>query len=82
LREATLAALHELTERLTAITNYLAAALRLSQTDATAAGISLRHTEILEKAFGQVSQADEAIKLLRRLMGEDARRAGTPSAGE
>jgi hypothetical protein len=74
--------LHELTERLTAITNYLAAALRLSQADATAAGISLRHTEILEKAFGQVRQADEAIKLLRRLMDEDARRAGTPSAGE
>jgi hypothetical protein len=74
--------LHELTERLTAITNYLAAALRLSQTDATAAGISLHHTEILEKAFGQVSQADEAIKWLRRLLDEDARRAGTPSAGE
>jgi hypothetical protein len=82
LREATLAALHELTERLTAISNYLTAALRLSQTDATAAGISLRHTEILEKAFGQVSQADEAIKQLRRLMDEDAGRAGTPSARE
>jgi hypothetical protein len=82
LREASLVALHELAERLTAITNYLAAALCLSQTDPTAAGISLRHTEILEKAFGQVSQADEAIKQLRRLMDEDARRAGTPSIGE
>jgi hypothetical protein len=82
LREATLAALQELTERLTAITNYLVAALRLLGTDATAAGISLRHTKILEKAFGQVSEADETIKRLRRLLDEDARRAGTPSAGE
>jgi phosphoglycerate-specific signal transduction histidine kinase len=82
LREATLAALHELTERLTAITNYLAAALRLSQSDATAAGISLRHAEILEKAFDQVAQADEAIKRLRRLLDEDARGTRTPSAGE
>jgi len=82
LREATLAALYELTERLTAITNYLAAALRLSQTDATAPGISLRHTEILEEAFGQVSQAEKAIKQLRRLMDEDAGRAGTPCASE
>jgi hypothetical protein len=36
----------------------------------------------LEKAFGQVSQADEVIKQLRRLMEEDAAKAGTPSAGE
>jgi hypothetical protein len=74
--------LHELTERLTAITNYLEAALRLSQTDAMAAGVSPRHNEILEKAFGQVSQADEAIKQLRRLIDEEAGRAGTRSIGK
>jgi two-component system sensor kinase FixL len=80
--EATLAALHELTERLTAITNYLEAARRLSQTDVTAADIPFRHTEILEKAFGRVSQEGKAIKQLRRLIDEDARRADTPGAGE
>jgi ATP-dependent phosphofructokinase / diphosphate-dependent phosphofructokinase len=58
------------------------AALRLSQTDAMAAGVWPRHNEILEKAFGQVSQADEAIKQLRRLIDEEAGRAGTRSIGK
>jgi hypothetical protein len=77
-----LTGLHELTERLTAITNYLAAALRLSQSDPTTAGIPLRHTDILEKASGQVSQADETIKQLRRLIDEEARGPDTSSAGK
>jgi len=75
------AALHDLTERLTAITNYLAAALQLSETGATAACMSPRYIEILEKAFGQASLADEAIKRLRQLLDQDASRAGAPSAG-
>jgi hypothetical protein len=82
MREAPLAVLHELTERLTAITNYLEAVRRLFKTDAAAAGVPLRLKKILEKAFGQVSQADETIKRLRQLLDEDARPARPPSAGE
>jgi hypothetical protein len=82
MREAPLAALHELTERLTAITNYLEAALRRFETDTAAAAMPLLLKEILDKAFGQVSQADETIKRLRRLLDEDARPARPPSAGE
>jgi len=81
-REASLAALHGLTERLTAITNYLEAALRRFETDAAAAAMPLRLKEILEKASGQVSQADETIKRLRQLLDEDARPACPPSASE
>jgi hypothetical protein len=82
LREATLATLHQLSERLTAITNYLEAALRLSRTAAPAAGVSSNHGEILQKTVAQVSQADEAIKRLRRLLVEDAGRSRTPAQPE
>jgi hypothetical protein len=60
--------LHELSERLTATTNYLAAGLRLSEIESAPAVMLLRRTEILEKAFGQVSRANEAIGRLRKLV--------------
>ena len=81
LREAVSAGLHELSERLTSLSNYLAAALRLSDPDA-GAEVAPDVKEILDKAFGQVTQADDAIKRLRRLLEENARKAGTRSADE
>jgi hypothetical protein len=68
LYEAHLAVCHELSERLTAITNYLAAALRLSKIELRPAAVPLRHDEILEKALGQVDQANEEIKRFRKLL--------------
>jgi hypothetical protein len=68
LYEAHQAVCHELSERLTAITNYLAAALRLSEIESPPAAVSLRHSEILEKALGQVSRASEEIKRFRKLL--------------
>jgi hypothetical protein len=68
LYEVHLAVCHELSERLTAITNYLAAALRLSETQSVSRAMPLRHTEILEKALGQVSRASEEIKRFRKLL--------------
>jgi hypothetical protein len=53
---------------LTAITNYLAAALRLSETQSVSGAMPLRHTEILEKALGQVSRASGEIKRFRKLL--------------
>src|SRR5271155_806902 len=58
---------HELSERLTAITNYLAAALRLSEIEPVPAAMPLRLTEILERALGQVSRANEEIKRFRKV---------------
>jgi hypothetical protein len=68
LYEVHLAVCHELSERLTAITNYLAAAVRLSETQSVSRAMPLRHTEILEKALGQVSRASEEIKRFRKLL--------------
>ena len=68
LYEAHLAVCHELSERLTAITNYLAAALRLSEIESLPAAVPLRHDEILEKALSQVNQANEEIKRFRKLL--------------
>lgn len=68
LYEAQLAVCHELSERLTAITNYLAAAVRLSEIESLPAAVPLRHGEILEKALGQVNQANEEIKRFRKLL--------------
>jgi hypothetical protein len=53
---------------LTAITNYLAAAVRLSEIESLPAAVPLRHGEILEKALGQVNQANEEIKRFRKLL--------------
>jgi hypothetical protein len=74
--EAHLAALHELSERLTATTNYLAAGLRLSEMESALAVRPLRHTEILEKAFGQVSRANEVIRRFRKLFDPPKIKAG------
>jgi hypothetical protein len=60
--------LYELSERLTATTNYLAAGLRLSEIEAAPAAVAPIHAEILEKAFGQVSRANEVIRRFRRLL--------------
>jgi hypothetical protein len=66
LYEEQLAVCHEISERLTAITNYLAAALRLSEIEPVPAATLLRLTEILEKALGQVSRASKEIKRFRK----------------
>ena len=66
--ETYLAALHELSEPLTATTNYLAAGLRLSEIKSAPAVMPLELIEILEKAFGQVSRANEVIRRCRRLL--------------
>jgi len=67
--EAHRAVCHELSERLTAITNYIAAALRLSEIEPVSKAMPLRVTEILEKALGQVSRANEEIKRFRKSAG-------------
>jgi len=66
--EAHPAVCHELSERLTAITNYLAAALRLSEIESVSAATPLCLTEILEKALVQINQANEEIKRFRKLL--------------
>ena len=68
LYEAHLAVCHEFSERLTAITNYLAAALRLSEIEPVPAAMPPRLTEILEKALGQVSRANEEMKRFRKVL--------------
>jgi hypothetical protein len=75
-REAYLAAIHELAERLTAITNYLASSLRLSQIGGPGAAMSLRHSEVLEKALDQANRADEVIHRLRQLLVTGSEMAG------
>jgi hypothetical protein len=70
------AAMHELSERLTAITNYLASSLRLSEIGAAGAGLSPRHTEILGKALGQANQAAEAIYKFRKLLVKESEMQG------
>lgn len=71
LYEGYLAVCHELSERLTAITNYLAAALRLSEIESGHAAMPPGQPKILEKASAQISQAEEAIKRFRQLLDED-----------
>jgi hypothetical protein len=67
-REAHLAAIHELSERLTAITNYLASGLRLAEIAAEGAPMTPRHSEVFEKALDQANRADEAVRWLRKLL--------------
>jgi signal transduction histidine kinase len=71
LGEPYLAVFHELRERLTAITNYLASALQRSEIESIPAAMPLGQPEILEKASAQVSRADEVIKRFRQLLDED-----------
>ena len=76
LHEAQLTVCHELSERLTAITNYLAAALQLFEIESVSAAMPLRRTEILEKALGQVNQANSEIKRFRKLLTVGGIKAG------
>jgi signal transduction histidine kinase len=57
---------------LAAITNYLSSALRFFEIESAPAATRPAHTEILEKALGQVSQIGETIKRFRQLLDEDA----------
>src|SRR3954462_4894673 len=62
------AALHELAERLTAINNYLAAALRLSDTDQLPAPELPGYKVMLTKALRQADLASAPVTELRRLL--------------
>lgn len=70
--ETRAAAVHQLCERLTAIGNYIASAVRLLEIDPAALARPLpRLTEVLNKALGQVDQAAAVINRYRNLlMGE------------
>jgi hypothetical protein len=61
--EAVVAALHELSERLTAANNYIASSRRLSE---------LGHAERLGKALRQLERAGEILNSLRKLLQEEA----------
>jgi C4-dicarboxylate-specific signal transduction histidine kinase len=71
LREPYLAVYHELSERLTAITNYLASALQRSEIESGPEPMPPGQPEILEKASAQVSRAHEVTKRFRQLLDED-----------
>jgi len=75
-REALSASLHALSERLTATTNYLAAAHRLCEVGSVTPAVRPCHTEILEKALGQIDQANEELRQLRKRLT-----VGTMTAG-
>ncbi len=61
--EAVGAALHELSERLTAANNYIASSLRLPE---------LEHAERLGKALTQLERAGDILNSLRKLLREHA----------
>lgn len=58
---------HELSERLAAIGNYLAAASRLREIEPAAAFAS-HSSEILQKALAQADAADRGVRQLRRAL--------------
>jgi len=66
--ELYLAACHKLSERLTALTNYLTAALSLYETEPVAGATLPGYTEMLKKALGQISRANEELRHLRILL--------------
>ena len=66
--EPYLAACHKLSERLTATTNYLTAALSLCETEPVAGATLPGYTEMLKKALGQISRANEELRHLRILL--------------
>jgi hypothetical protein len=72
LPERCLAVLHELSERLTAATNYLASGLRPSERTSRGPANTARQTEALEKALGQLNQADDIVISLRQLLSEES----------
>jgi hypothetical protein len=64
-----LLALHELTERLTAVGNYLAALLELSRTETSRQPALPGSESILSRAMGQAELANAALHRLRYLSG-------------
>lgn len=72
LSAASLAAAHELAERLTAISNYLAAALRLSDIEPPSLPVRSDQKEILEKAAAQADLTSAIMTELRRLLAAGA----------
>ena len=71
------ALVHELSEPLTAVANYLAAARRVLGTDAGSEDCSL--TEILEKASAQTDRAGEIVHRVRQLLRSDIAAAKDPT---
>jgi hypothetical protein len=65
------AAVHELSERLTSVGNYLAAGVRLSEI-APAPGIPPPLSEAITKALGQVEQAGTVIHRYRKLLTKES----------
>jgi C4-dicarboxylate-specific signal transduction histidine kinase len=76
LSQASTALVHELTEPLTAIQNYLEAAICLHQTDTRAA--SARLGEVFEKSQDALARASEILGQLRDLLRHGTE-AGDPS---
>jgi hypothetical protein len=70
--ETRTAAVHELCERLTAIGNYIASGVRLSEIDPLAGGLPPPLTKVLKKALGQVEQADEVLNRYRNLLVKES----------
>jgi hypothetical protein len=66
-RESVASAVHELSERLTAATNYVAAALRLFELTTTEKGGC---SETLQKALAQLDCAGDTVRSLRKSMQE------------
>jgi Protein of unknown function (DUF2934) len=70
--EARAAAVHELCERLTAIGNYIASGVRLSEIAPLTGGIPPPLTKVLKRALGQVEQADEVLNRYRNLLVKES----------
>jgi len=70
--ETRTAAVHELCERLTAIGNYIASGVRLSEIAPLAGGLPPPLTKVLKKALGQVEQADEVLNRYRNLLVKES----------
>jgi hypothetical protein len=70
---ASLALVNEMSDALTALTNYLEAASRLDAADTGL--VRRRQSEALEKALAQVSRADGLLRRLRSLLRDQKRAA-------
>ncbi len=69
--EARASALRELAEGLTAVTDYLAAALHVSEAVGADKADEARLTDILRKALTEANRADKAMISLRNLLSEE-----------
>lgn len=72
------ALVHELSEPLTAVANYLATARRVLGTDAGSEDCGL--AEILEKALAQTNRAGEIVHRVRHFLQSDVAAATDPTA--